>query len=246
MDKMHITKLIVLFLLFYQNGFSQSLREEIYSNPKAVAERLNEGYRSGDLKSFDLFFESWQEWSLERHSSEKDSFTVFVDSIFQLVYFPFDYEQYGWKARKSHKGYKYAILQTTIPYCFKDSVYSSSSDSLLSCSYDSQTRHFYSSIELKKKKKVYDDIYYGSVLRMFLKDDGFAKRIFIGNWIKENSPHRQLDYLTSPTIIGLQINQYRTNVIAHLRLESTEFFINLTKRDGIWTTEILPYQIIHD
>jgi len=240
------TKLIAFLLIFYQNGFSQSLLEEIYSEPKAIAEQLNEAYNSGDIKSFDVFFESWHEWSLERDSSDKDSFTVFVDSIFQMVYFPFDYEQYGWQARKGHKGKRYVILQTTIPYCFRDSIYSKSLDSLLSCSYDLQIRPYYSSIELNKKKMIYDDIYYGSVLRMFFEGDGYAKRFFIGNWIKVNASHRQLDYLTSPTIIGLQINKNKTKVVAHLSLEGTEFFIKLSKRDGKWTTEILPYQIIHD
>jgi len=243
---MKITKSIVLFLILYQNGYSQSLREEIYSKPKAIAERLNEAYSSGDLKSFDIFFESWHEWSLERDSLNKDSFTVFVDSIFQLVYFPFDHKQYGWQSSKSYEGNRYAIVQTTIPYCFRDSIYSKSLDSLVSCSYDSRAKPYYSSIELNKKKIVYDDIYYGSVLRMFFEGDGFAKRIFIGNWIKLNSSHRQFHYLTSPTIIGLQINENRTKVVAHLSLDGTEFFLNLSKRDGIWTTEILPFQIIHD
>lgn len=243
---MKITKIIVISFLIYQNGFSQSLREEIYSNPRTVFERLNEAYGSGDLQPFDSFFQSWHELTLERESLDKDRFLAFVDSIFLMVYFPFDYKQYGWKARRNHKDYRYAILQTTIPYCLKDSVYSNSLDSLVSCSYNSQTRHFYSSIELYKKKIIYDDIYYGSVLKMFLESDDIAKRNFIGKWIKETSPNRQLDYLTSPTIIGLQINRNRTNVIVHIRLERTEFYISLIKKNGTWTKEILPYQLIHD
>ena len=78
----------------------------MYSDPVAVAQKLIDAYKSGNKKPFDYFFQSWHEWSAQVDSVEQDSKTKFIDSIFQMVYFPFDFKKYGWKNRIKKKARK--------------------------------------------------------------------------------------------------------------------------------------------
>lgn len=238
--------LIITFCGFSGLMAGQTLHQEVYSSPSAVTIRLNEQYKQGKTELFEDFFQSWYEWSQGRDSLNPEPGSAFIDSIFQMIYHPLDYTQYGWKARAMDKGFEYMILPTALPISIKDSLYKNALDSLIFCKYLSRTRNFYSSIEFEGKKIIYDNVHYGSALRLFLEEEDDDKLRFIEKWIKPPFFRNPEYYVTSPRIEGLQMDKRESKVIVHLQLMDTEFFMYLAKTDGVWTQEILPYRIIHD
>ncbi len=237
---------LILSCFLLQTTCGQSLHQEIYASPRDFAQKLNASFEKGDQQIFESFFQSWHKWSLEKDSSAKQRTASFVDSIFQMAYQPFDYTIYSWKSNRNPKESKYLILPNLIPICIKDSIYLSSLDSLKTCGRNSKSLHYSPSLSFDSTKVIYDNPYYTSVLRIFLEEDYLDKSYFLSSWINCPPNASPKEFSSPPIIIGCQINKKVDNVVVHLKLSNTEFYLHLTKNDKTWNMEVLPYRVMHD
>ena len=202
--------------------------------------QIQGAYKEKDTSDLKAFFQKWNDLSIDKINNS-DQLTSTIESIFNEVYHPFELEKYGWLPRPHYSKYKYAILPSELRYKIVEnfdslkywdefSIYAMNMDTL---------NPFYPRPDIGDAKFVYDIEPFKMSMQLFLNEDSYQKSFYLDstNFISTPISNDWKEYLTTPEILGILINNEMDTALVDLRLISTGIRILLTKKDEKWKKE---------
>lgn len=238
------TAIIILTLIFLYSCKDKkdkhTSKNEIVKFDSTYYNLLQSAYKEKDTSDLRTFFQKWNDFSNNK-INKNDQLTSTIESIFNEVYHPFELEKYGWLSRPHYSKYQYVILPTEIRYKFIenfDLLKHSDQFSIYSIKLDTLTP-IYPKPHVGNAKVLYDIEPFKTSIKLFLDKDSYQKNFFLDSTNFINTPISLgwKEYLTTPEILGVLINNQKDSAIIDLRLVDTGVRILLTKRDENWKKE---------